>query len=208
VIAGTVALLACGTGEGVPGGAEPPGLIGFVGGVGPGIGFIGGKGPHDAGPYPQDGEGPDAGGSAGHDAGLDAATAPDGASASEDGGRGEDGGSTVGVMLNLPPGFFVFLDWTITGPGGTYSGSTQFGAAQSIEFVVGGILAGSGYTITLTGTDPSGDPCTGTSAPFAVAPGGTAVAGVTIECLDGDGGARPANVTTGNVAVEAGVLSP
>jgi hypothetical protein len=201
-------LMACGSGESV--GPEPPsGQIGFVGGVGPGTGFVGGGGRggygYDGGPYSKDA------GSNPHDAATaaDAGSEPDegtGPSGMQDAGGGEDASSSVGVMLNLTPGFFAWLDWTIAGPGGSYSGSLTFGAAQSIEFVVGGIAAAPGYTLTLRGTDPTGDPCIGTSEPFAVAPGATSPVGVKIVCFIGDGGAVPAMVMTGNVAVDAGVL--
>jgi hypothetical protein len=110
------------------------------------------------------------------------------------------------VIINLPPGFFEYLNWTITGPSGPYSGSLSFGASQSIEFVTGGIQAGSGYTLTLYGTDPSGDPCRGTSAPFDVTPGGTTPVTVVIECFTGDAVAQPSMIMTGNVAVDAGVV--
>ncbi len=94
-----------------------------------------------------------------------------------------DGGTGVGVIVHGDNGFFVFLDWSISGPNGAYSGRVYFGDAQSIEFVVGGIEAGSGYTITLSGTDRYGLPCTGTSTPFAVKAGAITGAPVVIECL-------------------------
>lgn len=90
------------------------------------------------------------------------------------------------------------------GPAGYYSGSVPIGPAQSIEFVVGGIMAGDGYTITLTGVDQDNDPCTGTSNPFTVQPGMTTSTDVLIHCAAGDA-AQATEVTTGNVAVEVGV---
>ena len=93
-----------------------------------------------------------------------------------------DGGSGVGVYVNTASGFFVFMDWSISGPRGFYSGRVYFGDAHSIEFVVGGVQAGSGYTITLTGTDRDGQPCTGTSAPFEVMAGSVTGAPVLISC--------------------------
>ena len=112
------------------------------------------------------------------------------------------------MTIDVPPGFFPSLDWSVSGPAGSYSGTIHFGASRSHEFVIGGIQAGPDYTVTLTGRDPSGDFCTGTSAPFTVSPGATTGAGVTIECFIGDGGARAADVTTGNVAVDASVVMP
>jgi hypothetical protein len=203
-------LAACGLAGGFGPDEPPDGLIGFVGGLGPGVGFVhGGKGA-DAGAHPGDasvnphpdagGEPPDASAGGGEDAYASMDSAPP-----TDAG---DGGSSVGVVLNLPPGFFMTLYWTIAGPPGTYSGMVDFGAARSIEFVVGGINAGDGYKLTLTGTDPSGDLCMGTSAPFSVEPGATTSTGVDIQCFIGDAGPQAAPITTGNVAVDAGVVQP
>jgi hypothetical protein len=126
--------------------------------------------------------------------GNDSGTVDDASATSDDGGVAADssdvdagvvvdGGTGVGVTVHGDTGFFVFLDWSISGPSGAYSGRVYFGDAQSIEFVVGGIEAGSGYTITLSGTDRYGLPCTGTSAPFAVKTGAVTGAPVVIECL-------------------------
>ncbi len=86
------------------------------------------------------------------------------------------------------------LNWTINGPN-HYSGTVEIGDAQSLEFVIGGILAADGYTITLYGTDPSGTVCTGTSASFSVHPGETSAATVVMSCLPGGG--VPADGSTG-----------
>lgn len=205
--------MACGSGEGLAG-TELPGLIGFVGGIGPGVGFVGGgRGTLDAGANLPDasehGQGGSGGGPmSGHDSGSGLGQEDGGGSEDEHDAAGTDAGSSIGVAIQLPPGFFSSLDWTIVGPGGSYAGSVQFGQAQSIEFVVGEIQMGSGYTLILRGTDPSGDPCVGISAPFAVRAGATTGVSVTIQCFTGDGGAEPATVTTGSVAVDAGVAMP
>ncbi|MGH7438792.1 MAG: hypothetical protein ACRENE_24155, partial [Polyangiaceae bacterium] len=199
----------------------------FVGALGPGIGFVGGgKSHHDAGPYPHDGGGSSGSGENGSSSGDNGGGSSGGngsnggnGSSGSNGGNGNssgnggsssgdagDGGSSVGVILDITPGFFVSLDWSIIGPGGSYAGTASFGSAQSIEFVVGGIVADGGYTLTLRGTDPSGDPCRGTSAPFSVAAGGTSSVSVIIQCFTGDGAAQPAMIMTGNVAVDAGVV--
>jgi hypothetical protein len=198
--AGSIA--ACGSPAPFFYGNEPPyGDIGFVGSGGGRLDGGKGGGVVEAG-----------GGSDGSDAALDgggAASMDAGVSGDRDatGGTPVDSGSNVGVILNLPSGFFSYLNWTISGPAGFYSGTVHFGAAHSLEFVVGGVAAGDGYTITLSGTDPNGDPCTGTSAPFSVSPGATTGAGVIIQCPTGDG-AVAATVTTGSVAVDAGVTTP
>jgi hypothetical protein len=201
-------LVSCGSAGGTE--PEPPfSKIGFVGALTPGVGFVGGgRGHHDAGPYPHDGGasgGGDSGMAGGSSSGGGSSGSGSGAGSNGGSGDGGDGGSSVGVIIMITPGFFAYLDWSISGPAGMYSGRASFGAAQSIEFVVGGIQEGDGYLLTLQGTDPSGDPCIGTSSPFSVAAGGTTGVAVTIECFTGDGGPLPANIMTGNVAVDAGV---
>ncbi len=93
---------------------------------------------------------------------------------------------------------------TISGPN-TYQGSVEFGDAQSVEWVVGGILAAHGYTLSVTATDAEGDPCKGTSPMFDVVPGASTYTMITITCDV----ASPdqADVTTGSVAIEAGVVA-
>ncbi len=221
-------LAACGSSANDSGSEPPYGEIGFVGGVGKGVGFVGGgKGHYDGGTLADAGQEqmPDAhGGTSSSSGGGTSSSGSSGGSGSGGGSSGGgsssggssgasssgvdagDGGSTI--TINLPPGYFPSLDWSITGPGGSYSGTITYGAAHSLEFVVGGIQAGSGYTLTLRGMDPSGALCLGTSMPFAVSPGATTGVSVIIECFDGDGGARAADVTTGNVAVDAAVTTP
>jgi hypothetical protein len=96
------------------------------------------------------------------------------------------------------------LDWSISGPA-TYQGSVEFGAAKSTEWVIGGIADGSGYTLIVTATDTAGDPCRGTSAPFSVEAGKVVYTMITIVCDISVFDA--ADVTTGSVAVEAGVVA-
>jgi hypothetical protein len=114
-------------------------------------------------------------------------------------------GSTGGLHLTIGgPVHLVSLHWTISGPN-TYDGSVEFGDAQSVEWVVGGIAAGSGYTLSVTATDSFGDPCDGTSSTFSVDPGIVNYTLLTITChssIDGES----ADVTTGSVAIEAGVV--
>ncbi len=207
---------ACGSGGGEAGpygGPPGDGDLGFVGSGGRGMG---GQGSRDAGI--------DAGrGMPVSDGGLfDSGGEVDAASGgmSKDGGNGNivdamaeggsgnvlDGGAGVGVMFNLPPGFFPSLSWVISGPSGDYSGTITFGDAQSIEFVVGGIEAGSGYVLEIAGTDIYGDHCSGASAPFVVSAGEVAGAGIVLGCSPAVGDAAvPAMITTGSVGVDAGV---
>jgi hypothetical protein len=155
-----------------------------------------GGGGMDSGKGTDGGQGSDTGPSS--DSGSNAdASGPSDASA---------GGSSVGVTFNIPPGLFPTLMWTISGPA-AYSGVLHMGDAHSIEFVVGGIEQGDGYTLTLSGTDRYGGMCSGTSAPFNVQAGMVSQAGVVIDCPDPEGGSGgAANVTTGSVGANASVV--
>jgi hypothetical protein len=206
------AVVACGSqaGEGLNGG-ELAHDLGYVG--------SGGAGSH----HDRDGGELDAGKPPGHLDGGSVDGSPHvegGPGGSNDGGSNDgatggvedasvdapgDGGSSVNVTFSIPPGLFASLDWVISGPSGYYSGTVYFGQAHSIEFVAGGIHAGSGYRLTLAGTDRYGDPCSGTSAPFDVIAGQVSGAGVVLTC-DVPTDAEAADVATGSVGVEAGVV--
>lgn len=132
----------------------------------------------------------------------------------EIGSLGQAHGSTgsVGMRLTVPPGVHVnALSWIITNNGpNTYTGTVNItddagNEAQSIEFVAGDIVAGS-YTITLSGTDSNGDPCTSTAVPVTVVAGATTAAVVIVTCTVPTDGATGTTVNTGNVAIDAGVV--
>jgi hypothetical protein len=124
--------------------------------------------------------------------------------------RGETG--SVGMHLTIGNGVHVnSLNWTISNGTNTYSGTVFITddaghEAQSVEFVAGGIQAGSGYTITLSGADSSGDPCTGTSASVSVMAGATSSATVIVTCTVPTDAAVATQVDSGNIAVDAGVV--
>jgi hypothetical protein len=194
-------MCACGSG---PFFGEPP--------FGDDVGYVGsgGRG-HDAGHHEFDASSADGSVDSGSQGGMDSAITDSGnmdepiVVQPDDGGS--DSGSGIGITINLPAGFFMSLDWTVVGPAGSYSGSVEFGHAHSIEFVIGGIQAGDDYVLTLSGIDAYGQPCMGSSTPFSVHPGQTAGTSILLQCRAGEGGAVPGNVTTGNVAVDAGVLA-
>lgn len=89
----------------------------------------------------------------------------------------DDGGSergSVGVELEVAPG--VTLDsvtYSITGNGFEKTGTIDVSGAPSVSATIGGIPAGSGYTLTLTATASDGTSFGG-SATFDVTAGGTA----------------------------------
>lgn len=114
---------------------------------------------------------------------------------------------TVNASLDIgtpPNGATVTsLDWTITNGTNTYTGTTTVGDAQSFEFVQGGIAASPpDYTITLSGSDSNGDPCTGTSPAFAVTSGAITQVVLAIVCTTPPDGS---NVTTGSVDIDASI---
>ena len=123
------------------------------------------------------------------------------------GQTGQDGTGQVGMHLTLSPGVtLTSVSWTISGPN-AYSGTVQIGDAESLEFVAGGILAGSGYTVTITGTDSSGDPCTGTSAPFSITAGAVTQAVMVVTCTaPGTAAVNGAKIDSGSVEVDAGLI--
>jgi hypothetical protein len=119
----------------------------------------------------------------------------------------QDGTGQVGMHLTLAPGVsLTSASWTITGPN-MYSGTVQIGDAESLEFVAGGILAGSGYTVTIHGTDSQGDMCTGTSAPFSITAGAVTQAVLVVTCTQvNEASVNVANVANGSVQVDAGLV--
>jgi stigma-specific protein Stig1 len=115
---------------------------------------------------------------------------------------------TVGAHLTIGTGVNVTaLSWTIQGVGANengYTGTVNIGDAQSVEWVAGGINAGT-YTIIVTGSDSSGDPCNGSSASFNVTAGATVQAGLFVTCIVPPDSSFAADVHTGSVEVDASV---
>jgi len=122
----------------------------------------------------------------------------------------------VGLSLSLPDGIKIDqLDWTIRDSAGSDVLDSQHDSpgpillpvgTSSIAFEVGSIPAGTGYTITLGGTDSNSDPCSGVSAAFDVVAGATSSATVNVVCW-ADAGVQVlgADAGTGNVIIQGGV---
>ncbi len=120
-------------------------------------------------------------------------------------GSNPDGTGLVKAQLLLGANANVTsLNWSISGPN-SYSGIIQIGDAQSVEVVAGGIAAGSGYTLTISGADTAGDPCSGTSSTFAVAAGRVTLVTLAVTCVSPPDGSVAADVGTGSVEVDASV---
>ena len=85
------------------------------------------------------------------------------------------------------------VNYSISGPNGfSKTGSINVASSNTVSAVIGGLPAGTGYTITLTGTGTDGTACAG-SAPFTVTAGTVTAVSVGLDCH------QPAN--TGSVAV-------
>jgi hypothetical protein len=105
------------------------------------------------------------------------------------------GAGQLQVALQLSNGATVSsASYVITGPGGfTKSGSLNVANSASISGVIGGLPAGSGYSISLTATSTDGATSCGGSASFSVTAGGTTTVTVHLSCHQG--------ATTGSVMV-------
>jgi arylsulfatase B len=105
---------------------------------------------------------------------------------------GEQVGS-LGLNLEAAPGVTLnSVTYSITGNGFSKSGSIDSSGAPSISGTIGGIPAGSGYTITLTAVSAEDGTAFSGSANFSVTAGGTA--SVTIR-LRGSGSSGNGSVT-------------
>jgi arylsulfatase A-like enzyme len=97
---------------------------------------------------------------------------------SEASSHGDDDGDRVGSLgleLSVAPGVTInAVTYSITGNGFTKTGSIDVSGAPSISTTIGGIPAGTGYTITLTATSAEGNTTFTGSAKFDVTAGGTA----------------------------------
>lgn len=117
----------------------------------------------------------------------------------------QDGVGSVGVSLTIAQGLNVTsLSYTISNGSYSFSGTDPIGDAQSAEFVAGGIPAGSGYQINISGVDSNNDPCSG-NATFNITAGATTYVVLSVVCITPTDATIPADVTTGAVAIEAGV---
>jgi hypothetical protein len=122
-----------------------------------------------------------------------------------------DQSGSIGLRLTIGNGVHVdSLAWVVSNGVNTYTGTVQITddaghEAQSVEFVRGGIPAGSGYVLTLSGADSNSDPCTGSSMPFGVAVGSTTPVDLLVTCTVPTDASLPSIVDSGNIAIDAGV---
>ncbi len=119
---------------------------------------------------------------------------------------GDDQGS-VGMSLTLPGGVGLnSITWTVTGPNGSntvvQTGTVNLSNSLTISFLVGGIPAAGGYTISITGQSADGSVTCGGSAQFATVARTTTNVAVALQCTTpaGDAGSAFVNGTTFNCA--------
>lgn len=126
-------------------------------------------------------------------------------------GAGQGNVGKVGLSWLVATGINVTdLKYTITGSGTTAGNNygpldANIGDAGSAEWVAGGITAGCGYTLSVSGNDSNNDPCSGTTGTFCVGAGTTTYEQISVVCFEPTDGQVAADVNQGSVAVEAGI---
>jgi hypothetical protein len=135
---------------------------------------------------------------------------------SSNGPSGSESESTgaVGMELTLPGGEMLStVTWTITGPNGASTvvqqGSVNVQNTNKIAFTVGGIPAGSGYSITITGTTTDGAVTCSGSATFSIVARTTTNVTVLMRCVSpgADSGSAAFNGQTFNCATANGIAA-
>ncbi len=129
------------------------------------------------------------------------------AQAAGDPGAGGDNAGSVGMALTLPGGEVInTVNWTVTGPNGgstvVQTGTVAVGNSQTLTFLIGGIPAGAGYTVALSGQSTDGSvTCTG-SATFSTSARTTTNVSVALQCSSpaSEAGSALVNGTTFNCA--------
>jgi Calcineurin-like phosphoesterase len=114
-----------------------------------------------------------------------------GRSAAGDPGAADGDTGTIGLALSLPGGaLFDSVTYTLLDgagnlvalPGAPNPGTISLAHSQSIQFQLGGVPAGSGDSITLTGSTSDGGSCQGTATGITVAPRVTEAVHVQLLC--------------------------
>jgi phospholipase C len=96
--------------------------------------------------------------------------------------NGPNAGS-VGIIIVASESISSF-SYTITGPGGsTRTGTFDVSKSSTLSALIGGLPAGTGYTISVTGTSSAGTTCSG-SAPFSVTAGTSTTVTLGIDCKE------------------------
>jgi hypothetical protein len=100
-------------------------------------------------------------------------------------GTGEQATGHVGLALQIAPSISIGkVTWTIANPtllAAPLTGTVDVSQSSTLQFVVGGLPAGGGYTITLTAITSTGLNCSG-SAMFSITPNVTTPVTVDVVC--------------------------
>jgi hypothetical protein len=113
---------------------------------------------------------------------LNACSGPQGPGTNQ--GQGDEKSGTIGLQLQIGGGLSLnTVSYSITGPGGfSRTGSLDLSSATAFSATIGGIPAGNGYSITLTGTTTDGSTTCGGSATFNVAARASTKVVVALDC--------------------------
>ncbi|HXJ23255.1 MAG TPA: metallophosphoesterase [Polyangia bacterium] len=105
---------------------------------------------------------------------------------------------SIALAVQGTPGFTInSFTYSLTGPT-SRTGSIDVSNSSSVSTLIGGVAAGTGYAISLTGTSTDGTAtCTGNSALFNVTASATTSVAVAIDCHSAP--------TTGSVAINGTV---
>jgi hypothetical protein len=115
--------------------------------------------------------------------GLSTLIGCEGAPSGSHGGAPSGSVGSVALLVRGAPGVTLnSFAYSLTGPS-TSSGAINVTSSLTVSAVIGGIAAGSGYSLTLTGTSVDGQTsCAGTSTSFNVVAAATTLVSVAIDC--------------------------
>ncbi len=96
---------------------------------------------------------------------------------------GDTTNGSIGLLLAGGTVNISTLSYSITGPGGfTKTGSVDVSSSTTASVVIGGLPAGTGFTITVSGTSTDGATTCSGSAPFSVTANSTTAVRLTLDC--------------------------
>jgi hypothetical protein len=114
--------------------------------------------------------------------GMAALVGCEGAAPANGGGSSVDSAGSVALVLQGTGSVINTFSYSITGPA-SYSGTIDVASSTKVSTVIGGIAAGAGYSITLSGISLDGQTtCGGTSALFNIVGHTTTNVTVVIDC--------------------------